>query len=72
VFVLLTVCALSDEGGDFVLYVWKLVILLDEFYSPCDTGVPVYRVVVVLLNDCFLQFFRYFAGDLYDLVQHLC
>ena len=71
VFVLLTVGAFGDEGSNLVLYVRKLVVSLDEFYSSGDTGVTVYGVIVVLLDDCLLQFFRYFACDFHDLVQRL-
>ena len=70
VFVLLTVCAFGDEGSDLVLYVGKFVVPFNEFYSSCDTGVTVYRVIVVLLDNCLLQFLWYVAGDLHDLVQH--
>ena len=63
--VLLTVCALSDKGSDLVLHKWKLIIPLDEFHRSGNTGVTVYRVVVVLLDNCFLQFFRYFVSNLH-------
>jgi hypothetical protein len=56
VLVLLTVCAFSDKGSNLVLYVRKLVVLSDKFYSSCDTGVTVYRVIVVLLDNYLLQF----------------
>ena len=71
VFVLLTVGAFGDEGSNLVLYVRKLVVSLDKFYSSSDTGVTVYGVIVVLLDDCLLQFFWYFACDFHNLVQRL-
>ena len=54
VFVLLTVGAFGDKGSNLVLYVRKLVVSLNKFYSSSDTKVTVYRVIIVLLDNCLL------------------
>jgi hypothetical protein len=56
VFVLLTVCAFLDIGGDLIFYVPKLIVLCNELYCLSNSRVTMYWVIVVLLNNLFLEF----------------
>jgi hypothetical protein len=57
VFVLLAVCVFLNKGYNLILYVSKLVVLCNKFYCLSNPRVAVYGVVVVLLNNLFLEFF---------------
>jgi hypothetical protein len=73
VFVLLAVCAFLDKGCDLILYVSELVVLCNEFYCLSNPRVAVYGVVVVLLNDLFLEFFWNIYSNLYyKVVDYVC
>ena len=53
-FILLIVYALSDKESNLIFYIRKLVILLNKFYYSCNTRVTVYKVIIILLDNCFL------------------
>jgi hypothetical protein len=65
VFVLLTADTILNESGDLVLYIWKLVVSLDEFYCSGDSRVTVKRVIVVAADYLFLQSFGYLCWYLF-------
>jgi hypothetical protein len=57
VFVSLIVCVFLNIGSDLIFYVPKLVVLCNKFYYSSNSRVTIYWVIVVLLNDLFLEFF---------------
>jgi hypothetical protein len=65
VFVSLTVCAFLNVGGDLIFYVPELVVLCNELYCSSNSRVTMYWVVVVLLNNLFLEFFWNIYSNLY-------
>jgi hypothetical protein len=65
VFVSLTVCVFLDIGSDLIFYVSELVVLCNELYCLSNSRVTMYWVVVVLLNDLFLEFFWNIYSNLY-------
>jgi hypothetical protein len=72
VFVLLTVCAFLDVGGDLIFYVPKLIVLCNELYCLSNSRVTMYWVIVVLLNDLFLEFlWNVYSNLYYEVVDYV-
>ena len=65
VFISLAVSAFLNEPGDFLFHTFELVVSFNEFHGSCDPRVSMHRVIVVLSDNCFLQFFWYFVGDVH-------
>ena len=69
--VLLTVNAVLDIFVNLVLHIGELVVSLDEFYRPCDSGVSMKRIVVVTAYNLvletlwYLRWYTLFLLDLY-------
>jgi hypothetical protein len=47
IFVLVIISILFNKVCNFILYILKLVVSLDKFYSLCNSKVSVYRVIIV-------------------------
>jgi hypothetical protein len=46
-FILVVISTFFNKVCNFILYILKLVVSLNKFYSSCNSRVSVYRVVVV-------------------------
>jgi hypothetical protein len=73
VFVLLTVCAFLDVGSNLIFYVPELIVLCNKLYCLSNSRVTMYWVIVVLLNNLFLEFFWNIYSNLYyKVVNYVC
>jgi hypothetical protein len=73
VFILLIVCVFLDKGCNLVFYFLKLVVLRNKLYCLSNPRVTVYRVVVVLLNNLFLEFlWNIYSNLYYKVVDYVC